>query len=147
MYISKKRNIQSTICAMLSLASHGNVDARTLLERVMQRQKPIFTSFIGKESASESESDVEYYGWFSPEIQSRRLEKPAEHKLRPGISTTTSTSISIKSPPYTYWLQGDKKIMVTDVTLTPEAMKRHIESNAVFLGKLDKFCCRSYTKL
>lgn len=134
---------------MLSLASHGNVDARTLLERVMQRQKQIFTSFIDKESASESasESEVEYYGWFSPEIQSRRLEKPAQHKLRPGISTTTSTSISIKSPPYTYWLQGDKKIMVTDVTLTTEAMKRHTESNAVFLGKLDKFYCCSYTKL
>ena len=126
---------------MFSLASHGNEDARTLLERVLQRQKQISYSFIVKES----ESDVEYYGWFSPEIQSRRLEKPAQHKLRPGIST--STSISIKSPPYTYWLQGDKKIMVTDVTLTPEAMKRHIESNAVFLGKLDKFCCRSYTKL
>lgn len=128
---------------MFSLASHGNVDARTLLERVMQRQKQISASFNGKESASESESDVEYYGWFSPEIQSRRLEKPAQHKLRPGISTSTS----IKSPPYTYWLQGDKKIMVTDVTLTPEAMKRHTESNAVFLGKLDKLYCRSYTKL
>lgn len=122
---------------MFSLTSHGNQDARTLLERVMERQKQISDSFIGKES------DVEYYGWFSPEIQSRRLEKPAQHKLRPGISTSTS----IKSPPYTYWLQGDKKIMVTDVTLTPEAMKRHIESNAVFLGKLDKLYCRSYTKL
>jgi hypothetical protein len=55
--------------------------------------------------------------------------------------------MTIKSPPYTYWLQGNKKVLVTDVTLTPEVMKRHSENGAIFLGKLDKFCCRSYTKL
>lgn len=122
---------------MLRVANHGNEDARTLLERVLETQKQISESFINKDA------DVEYYGWFSPEIQSNRLENPTEHKLR----TVISRSIILKSPPYTYWLQGDQKIMVTDVTLTPEAMKRHIESNAVFLGKLDEFYCRSYTKL
>ena len=143
LYISKTsntsntRNTQSSICTMLSLSSHKIEDARTLLERVLETQKQISESFICKEP------DVQYYGWYSEEIQSRRLEKPIEYKLRPSISR----SMSIISPPYTYWLQGDKKILVTDVTLTPEAMKRHIDSNAVFLGKLDEFGCRSYTKL
>jgi hypothetical protein len=116
-------------------------DARSILERVLETQQQIADSFIVKEP------DIQYYGWFSEEVQSTRLDKPSEHKLRRGIVNTSLHSVSIKSPPYTYWLQGDKKVLVTDVTLTNEAMKRHTESNAIFLGKLDKFCCRSYTKM
>lgn len=112
-------------------------DTRSILERVLETQQQIADSFVVKEL------DVEYYGWFSEVIQSRRVYNPSEHILGRG----TSNSVSITSPPYTYWLQGKKKVLVTDVTLTNEAMKRHTESNSIFLGKLDKFCCRSYTKL
>ena len=125
---------------MTSVASNGtngSDDARSLLERVLETQQQIADSFVVKEP------DVQYYGWFSEVIQSRRLYRPSEHTLR----RNTSNSALITSPPYTYWLQGKKKVMVTDVTLTTESMQRHKESNAVFLGKLDKFCCRSYTKL
>jgi hypothetical protein len=114
-----------------------NEDDRTTLERVLETQRQIADSFIVKEP------DTEYYGWFSEEVQLSRTVKPVEYKLRRNGSKT----MTIKSPPYTYWLQGNKKVLVTDVTLTPEAMKRHTENGAIFLGKLDKFCCRSYTKL
>jgi len=122
---------------MTSVSSPGNEDARTLLERVIETQRQIADSFTVKDSG------VEYYGWFSEEVQMSRTSKPIDYKLRrDGLKTMT-----IKSPPYTYWFQGNKKVLVTDVTLTSEEMKRHSESGAIFLGKLDKFCCRSYTKL
>ena len=122
---------------MTSVSSPGNEDARTLLERVLETQRQIADSFTVKDSG------VEYYGWFSEEVQMSRTSKPIDYKLRrDGLKTMT-----IKSPPYTYWFQGNKKVLVTDVTLTSEEMKRHSESGAIFLGKLDKFCCRSYTKL
>ena len=122
---------------MTSVSSPGNEDARTLLERVLETQRQIADSFTVKDSG------VEYYGWFSEEVQMSRTSKPIDYKLRRnGLKTMT-----IKSPPYTYWFQGNKKVLVTDVTLTSEEMKRHSESGAIFLGKLDKFCCRSYTKL
>ena len=112
-------------------------DTRSILERVLETQQQIADSFVVKEP------DVQYYGWFSEAIQSRRVYNPSKHTLGRG----TSNPVSITSPPYTYWLQGKKKVLVTDVTLTNIVMKRHKESNSVFLGKLDKFCCRSYTKL
>jgi hypothetical protein len=118
-------------------ASSGNEDARTMLEKVLETQRQIADCFIVKEPV------IEYYGWFSEDVQMLRTVKPVECKLRRDGSKT----MTIKSPPYTYWLQGNKKVLVTDVTLTPEVMKRHSESGAIFLGKLDKFCCRSYTKL
>ena len=122
---------------MTSVSSCGNEDARTLLERVIETERQIADSFTVKDSG------VEYYGWFSEEVQMSRTSKPIDYKLRrDGLKTMT-----IKSPPYTYWFQGNKKVLVTDVTLTSEEMKRHSESGAIFLGKLDKFCCRSYTKL
>ena len=127
----------SSMSSFSSFSSTGSEDARSLLERVLETQQQIADSFVVKEP------DVQYYGWFSEVTQSNRLYKPSEHTLRRG----TSNTVSIKSPPYTYWLQGNKKVLVTDVTFTNEATKRHTESNAVFLGKLDKFCCHSYTKL
>jgi hypothetical protein len=127
----------SSLTSITSLECSGHEDARSILERVLETQQQIADSFVVKEP------DVQYYGWFSEVVQSKRVYNPSEHTLRRG----TSNPGTITSPPYTYWLQGKKKVLVTDVTLTNIAMKRHTESNAVFLGKLDKFCCRSYTKL
>lgn len=115
----------------------GQDDARSVFQKILETQRQFSDNAIGKESS------VEYYGWFSEEIQSKRIQNPLEHKLQ----TSTSLSTSIKSPPYTYWMQDGKKVLVTDVTTSPNVMKRHTESNAVFLGKIDEFYCRSYTKL
>ena len=127
----------TSVSSRASRASSGHEDARTMLERVLETQRQIADSFTVKEP------DTEYYGWFSEDVQMLRSIKPVEYKLRRDGSKT----MTIKSPPYTYWLQGNKKVLVTDVTLTPEVMKRHSENGAIFLGKVDKFCCRSYTKL
>ena len=85
---------------MTSVASNGSEDARSLLDKVLETQQRIADSFVVKEP------DVQYYGWFSEVIQSRRLYRPSEHTLR----RNTLNSVLITSPPYTYWLQGNKKV-------------------------------------
>ena len=115
--------------------------ARSLLERVLETQRQIEESFVVKPG-----EDIEYYGWYSKEIQSARVLHQTQHKFRSNTGNGNQNRL-IKSPPYTYWFQGDKKILVTDVTNTQEVMERHKEKNAIFLGKLDKFCCRSFQKL
>ena len=115
-------------------------NARSLLDKVLETQQQIADSFIIKRC-----DEIQYYGWFSEEVQASRMGNQTHHKIR--TNNTNDNRKTIKSPPYTYWLQGKKKILVTDVTLTDEVMTRHKETNAIFLGKLDKFCCRSYTKL
>lgn len=121
-------------------------NARSLLDKVLETQQQIADSFIVKRC-----DEIQYYGWFSEEVQASRMGNQTEHKIRTNIANTNTNAnanrTTIKSPPYTYWLQGKKKILVTDVTLTDEVMTRHKETNTIFLGKLDKFCCRSYTKL
>lgn len=124
-----------------SYSSMSETDnARSLLDKVLETQQQIADSFIVKRC-----DEIQYYGWFSEEVQALRMGNQTEHKIR--MNTTSTNRKIIKSPPYTYWTQGDKKLLVTDVTLNDEVMTRHKETNAIFLGKLDKFCCRSYTKL
>lgn len=127
--------------SMSSYSSMSETDnARSLLDKVLETQQQIADSFIVKRC-----DEIQYYGWFSEEVQALRMGNQTEHKIR--MNTTSTNRKIIKSPPYTYWTQGDKKLLVTDVTLNDEVMTRHKETNAIFLGKLDKFCCRSYTKL
>lgn len=111
--------------------------AKSILYRVLETQKQIEESFKIK-----SGEDVEYYGWYSEEVQASRILNQTQHNFK-----INNCKRIIKSPPYTYWLQGDKKVIVTDVTNTQEIMKRHIHNNSIFLGKLDKFYCRSFKKL
>jgi hypothetical protein len=137
--------------SMYTYTSMSEIDnARSLLDKVLETQQQIADSFIVKRC-----DEIRYYGWFSEEVQASRMGNQTEHKIRMNIANANANTnanananrTTIKSPPYTYWLQGKKKILVTDVTLTDEVMTRHKETNAIFLGKLDKFCCRSYTKL
>lgn len=133
--------------SMYTYTSMSEIDnACSLLDKVLETQKQIADSFIVKRC-----DEIQYYGWFSEEVQVSRMGNQTEHKIRTNIANANANAntnrTTIKSPPYTYWLQGEKKILVTDVTLTDEVMTRHKETNAIFLGKLDKFCCMSYNKL
>lgn len=124
--------------------TNGNEDAQIILERVSERQQQIIDSYTLKESCK---SDVQYYGWFSEEVQAKRAENPTQHKQSKHSSYPGAITRTIKSPPYTYWIRDGEKVLVTDVTRSIEITERHKETHALFLGKLDKFCCRSYTKL
>ena len=115
-----------------------SASADGILDRVLEMQQQIADSFVVKPSEK-----IQYYGWFSVELQALRVGNPTDHKLR----TNNGKIKTLTSPPYTYWFQGDKKVLVTDITNTDEVMKRHKTTNSIFLGKLDKFCCRSYQKM
>jgi hypothetical protein len=122
------------------MTTFAEESARSLLDHFLETQKQIEESFRIKPG-----DDVEYYGWYSEELQTSRIENQISHRLRGFTGITTSRTI--KSPPYTYWFQGKNKVLVTDVTNTAEVMQRHKETGSIFLGKLDKFCCRSFTKI
>ncbi len=51
------------------------------------------------------------------------------------------------SPPYNYWLQGDKKVLVPEITHTSIATPRQVANGDIYLGRVDKYWGRSYTRL
>ena len=80
----------------------------------------------------------EYHGWFSTAQQQLRVSHPTEHQFGGKIIT---------SPPYTYWIQGDRKVLVTEVTHTSIPTARQVKNGDIYLGKVDKYWGRSYTQL
>lgn len=75
------------------------------------------------------------YGWFSDYMQEAKLINPK------CIDMYAEPKKFL--PPYNYWWQDGKKVLVTEVT-NSEIRKPHLIANkSVFLGKLDKFCCIS----
>ena len=79
-----------------------------------------------------------YFGWFSPAQQSMRVSCPTQHFHNGRIIT---------SPPYTYWTQGDRKVLVTEITNSSLPTPRQTKNCDIYLGQVDKYCERSYTLL
>jgi hypothetical protein len=79
-----------------------------------------------------------YFGWFSEAQQQLRVSNPKEHAFQGKIMT---------SPPYTYWIQGDRKVLVTEITHTSIPTPRQIKNGDIYLGQVDKYWGRSYTRL
>ena len=79
-----------------------------------------------------------YYGWYSPALQQLRLSNPTQHTFR---------GKSITGPPYTYWYQGNKRVLVTEITHTSIPTMKQVKNGDVYVGRLDKYCCRSYVRL
>ena len=79
-----------------------------------------------------------YFGWYSPALQQLRLSNPTYHTFR---------GKSIMGPPYTYWYQGDKRVLVTEITHTSIPTARQVKNGDIYMGPVDKYCCRSYMRL
>ena len=80
----------------------------------------------------------QFFGWYSPALQQLRLSYPTSHDFNGKL---------IMGPPYTYWYQGDKKVLVTEITLTSIPTPRQIKNGDICIGLLDKYYGRSYTRL
>jgi len=80
----------------------------------------------------------QFYGWYSHALQQLRVSYPKEHMYNGKIIT---------SPPYTYWYKNNKKILVTEVTLTSLPTPRQIKNGDLYLGSLDTYYGRSYVRL
>ena len=84
------------------------------------------------------EDTSEYHGWYSEALQQLRLSYPSRHKFNGKLMV---------SPPYMYWTQGDQKVLVTEVTHTSIPTPRQGANGDIYLGKIDKYWGRSYTRL
>lgn len=120
------------------LKHHVNVLSALQEEASRQVLSIVTVSDLGKDYTD----DCYYYGWYSEEIQNDRIKKQNEKTVVHKFKGRT-----MNPPAYTYWYQGDKKVLVTDVTLNAEIQERHEKSGAIFLGRLDKYIGRSYTKM
>lgn len=90
------------------------------------------------DTTNKSDDSVIYYGWYSEALQQLRVSNQTEHVYRGKV---------YPSPPYTYWYKCNKKILVTKITTSPLPTSRQIKNGDIYLGSLDKYCCRSYVRL
>ena len=81
-----------------------------------------------------------YYGWYSEAIQCLRICNPTEHPYK-------NKGIALTSPPYTYWKQGNKLVLVTEITNSAFPTPRQVKNGDIFLGPLDSYHGRSYRRL
>ncbi len=79
-----------------------------------------------------------FFGWYSEAAQAMRVSYPSRHKFNGKI---------MESPPYCYWTQGDKKVLVTEVTHTSIPTPRQVANGDICVGQLDKYWGRSYSRL
>lgn len=85
-------------------------------------------------------SEQIYYGWYCEAVQCLRVCNPTEHPYK-------NKGITLTSPPYTYWKQGDKLVLVTEITNTAFPTPRQVKNGDIFLGPLDSYHGRSYRRL
>jgi hypothetical protein len=88
------------------------------------------------------EETSEYYGWFSEALQQLRISHISQHKFNGKI---------LESPPYTYWTRyggtDGEKVLVTEVTHTSIPTPRQLANGDIFVGRVDKYWGRSYTRI
>jgi hypothetical protein len=84
------------------------------------------------------EDSTLFFGWYSEAAQQLRLANPSQHKFNGKI---------IISPPYCYWIQRDKKVLVTEVTHTSIPTPRQVKNGDICIGQLDKYFGRTYSRL
>ena len=81
-----------------------------------------------------------YYGWYSEAQQQLRVGNPTEHfnKL---------TGYMVQSPPYTYYLQGDRRVLVTEITHSSLPTLRQQRNGDICIGQVDSYCGRSFYRV
>ncbi len=78
-----------------------------------------------------------YFGWYSQASQQLRISNPTTHLHNGKI---------IMSPPYMYWTQGYRKVLVTEVTHSSIPTPRQVKNGDIYLGQVDHYWGRSYTR-
>ena len=73
-----------------------------------------------------------YYGWFSEAQQQLRVGNPTVH-------FNSRTGRVVQSPPYTYYLQGDRRVLVTEITHSSLPTLRQQKNGDVCVGRVDGY--------
>ena len=73
-----------------------------------------------------------YYGWYSEAQQQLRVGNPTVH-------WNSRTGRVVQSPPYTYYLQGDRRVLVTEITHSSLPTLRQQKNGDVCVGRVDGY--------
>lgn len=73
-----------------------------------------------------------YYGWYSEAQQQLRVGNPTVH-------WNSRTGRVVQSPPYTYYLQGDRRVLVTEITHSSLPTIRQQKNGDVCVGRVDGY--------
>ncbi len=71
-----------------------------------------------------------YYGWFSEAQQQMRVSYPTEHFNR-------LTGRIVQRPPYTYYMQGDRRVLVTEITHSSLPTLRQQRNGDICVGRVE----------
>jgi hypothetical protein len=112
----------------------------TIIKHTTNERRTMTTKFCppAPPSTPFPEDTSEYHGWYSEAQQRLRVLHPSQHKFK---------GKNITGPPYSYWMQRDKKVLVTEVTHTSIPTPRQVANGDIYLGRVDKYWGRSYTRL
>jgi hypothetical protein len=92
---------------------------------------------LSRETIADS-NRVVYYGWYSEALQRLRVLHPTEHIFK---------GSRIFGPPYMYYSQGDRKVLVTEVSHTWIPTTRQVKNGDICVGRVDAYLGRSYRML
>ena len=73
-----------------------------------------------------------YYGWFSEAQQQLRISYPTVH-------FNSRSGRVVQSPPYTYYMQGDRRVLVTEITHSSLPTARQQKNGDVCVGRVDGY--------
>ena len=79
-----------------------------------------------------------YYGWYSEALQRLRVLHPTEHMFK---------GSQIFGPPYMYYSQGNRKVLVTEISHTWIPTPRQVKNGDICVGRVDMYLGRSYRML
>ncbi len=85
-----------------------------------------------------AESTRVYYGWYSEALQRLRVLHPTEHIFK---------GSQIFGPTYMYYSQGNRKVLVTEVSHTWIPTPRQVKNGDICVGRVDMYLGRTHRLL
>lgn len=140
--IVKNRENQSSTMTdnMTQQTIKTGLGAATLLPRAPNPEPPtpISTPISTPTPQVVAESTRVYYGWYSEALQRLRVLHPTEHIFK---------GSQIFGPPYMYYSQGDRKVLVTEVSHTWIPTPRQVKNGDICVGRVDVYLGRTHRLL
>jgi hypothetical protein len=119
------------------MTQQTGLGAATLLPRAPNPEPPIPTPTPTPPQVG-AESTRVYYGWYSEALQRLRVLHPTEHIFK---------GSQIFGPPYMYYSQGNRKVLVTEVSHTWIPTPRQVKNGDICVGRVDMYLGRTHRLL
>lgn len=120
-----------------NMTQQTGLGAATLLPRAPNPEPPTPTPTPTPPQVG-AESTRVYYGWYSEALQRLRVLHPTEHIFK---------GSQIFGPPYMYYSQGNRKVLVTEVSHTRIPTPRQVKNGDICVGRVDMYLGRTHRLL